>query len=70
MKLRIRHGLRPGSPFNRQGLSAWPNQLSTAPAGVNAVEEPQTGATKDYVAPLADETREDLALTGETGENA
>ena len=69
-KLRIRQGLRPGSPFSRQGPSAWRNQRQAAPAGVNVVEEPHPDPTEDHVAQAADETREDLLLTEEAGEDA
>ena len=69
-KLRILGGLRPGSPFNCQGLSAWRNQRSTAPGGVNVVKEPKPGPTEDHVAQVADEPGEDLMLTGEAEEDA
>ena len=39
-KLRIREGLGPGSPLNRQGPSAWRNQRRATPAAINVVEEP------------------------------
>ena len=68
-KLRIRQGLRPGSPLNRQGPSAWGNQRQAAPAGVNVVDESHPEPTEDHVAQAADETREDLQLTGEAGED-
>ena len=69
-KLRIRQGLRPGSPFNHQGPSAWRNQRQAVPAGVNVVAELHPDPTEDHVAQAADETREDLQLTGEAGEDA
>ena len=69
-KLRIRQGLRLGSPFNRQGPSAWPNQRQAAPSGFKVVEELHPDPTEDHVAQAADETREDLLLTGESGEDA
>ena len=69
-KLRIRQGLRPGSPFNRQGPSAWRDQRQAAPAGVNVIEESHPDPTEYHVAKAADETREDLLLTGEAGEDA
>ena len=66
-KLRIRQGLRPGSPFNRQPPPTWRTQRPAGQAGVNVVETPT-----DAYAEEADveETREDLMLTGEAGEDA
>ena len=68
-KLRIRQGLRPGSPLNCPGPSAWRNQRQGAPEGVNVVEEPHPDPTEDHVAQAADETREDLQLKVDPGED-
>ena len=68
-KLRIRQSLRPGSPFNRRGPSAWQSRRQEASAGVNVVEEPHPDPTEDHVAQPAYETCEDLLLTGEAGED-
>ena len=69
-KLRIRQDLRPGSPFNRQGPSAWRNQHQASPSGVNVVEKLHLDPTKAHVAQVADGTGEDLLLTGDAGKDA
>ena len=69
-KLRIRQGLRPGSPFNGQPPPAWQKAAPQGPARVNVFEGlPSSDDEGDPVAFTKDEL-EDLQLTGEAGEDA
>ena len=69
-KLRIRQGIRPGSQFERQPPTAWRNAHAQAPTGINVVEPHETGRSEEDAPPLSEEDPEDLALTGEAGEDA
>ena len=70
-KLRIRQGLRPGSPFERQPPTAWRNTRTQAPARINVVEpRAEDSRTEEDPQPLAEGGPEDLTLTGEAGEDA
>ena len=69
-KLLIRQCLRPGSQFERQPPTAWPNSRAQAPTGINVVE-PREAVRSEKDAPhLSEGDPEDLALTGEAGEDA
>ena len=70
-KLRIRQGLRPGSQFERPPHNARRNLRSQqAPPGINVVEPREAGRSEQDALLLAEEGPEDLALTGEAGEDA
>ena len=68
--LRIRQGLLPGSQFERQPPTAWRNSRAQAPTGINVVEPREAGRSEEDAPPLPEEDLEDLALTGEAGEDA
>lgn len=63
-KLRLRAGLRPGSPFSRPQGPNWQGQ-SPRTSTVNLVDD---GTAEEY--PPAAGEGEDLYLTGESGEDA
>ena len=66
-KLRIRQGLRPGSQFERQPLTARPYSRAQARTGTNVVEPREAGRSEEDAPPLPEEDLEDFALTGEAG---
>ena len=69
--LRIRQGLRLGSLFQRQPPTAWQNsRAQQAPTGINVVEPREAGRWEEDALSLTDEGPEDLALTGESREDA
>ena len=69
-KLCIRQSLRLGSQFERQPPTAWRNSRAQAPTGINVVEPHEAGQSEEDASPLSEVDLEDLALTGEAGEDA
>ena len=69
-KLRIRQGLRPSLQLERQPLTACRNSRAQAPTGINVVEPREDVRSEEDAPPLSEGVPENLALTGEAGEDA
>ena len=69
-KLSILQGPRPGSQFEPQPPTAWRNSRAQAPTGINVVEPREAVRSEEDAPSLSEGYPEDLALTGEAGEDA
>ena len=66
-KLRVRQGLNPGSPFERQPPTTWRNSNALAPMVINVVDPRETVRSEEIALLLTDEGPEDFDLTGKPG---